>query len=130
MTCSHKPFLKTDACGVWIQGGTFLNSMAFSCTAGTLSYQMAWKAELGIYIVEEDWARWSVRVHKGIINKTLGEANSKVYPTISPCALEAAMYHVWWSFSTVQHYWIRVFNLIYSITGPNIAKNAKTAFFF
>lgn len=39
------------------------------------------------------------------------------------------MYHVWWSCPKVRRFWIRMFNLIYSMTGQNIPRRAKTGLF-
>lgn len=95
---------------------------------------------------EEVWTRWSPLVHKEILNTSLAEANykllsrwdlvrarlAKIYPGASPKCFRGQvgdMFHVWWLCSKVQRFWIRVFNLIYSVTGQIIPKNPKTALF-
>lgn len=36
-----------------------------------------WKTDLGAEIDVEDWSRWSIMVHKGILKTTLAKANYK-----------------------------------------------------
>lgn len=112
------------------------------------SYQTTWEADLGEIVEEEVWTKWSTMVHKGILNTSLAEANYKVlarwylvptrlakfYPGTSPlcfrgCGQEEDMYHVWGSCPKVRRFWIRMFKLIYSVTGQNIPRGAKTGLF-
>lgn len=39
------------------------------------------------------------------------------------------MYHIWWQCPLVTRFWIRVFNLINSVTGVNIRRSPEVALF-
>lgn len=101
-----------------------------------LPYQLSWEADLGETIDENIWSKWSTMVHKGILNTSLVEANykvfsrwylvttriTKIYPDASPhcfrgCGPEGTMLHTWWTCPKIKRFWIRIFNLVYSMTG-------------
>lgn len=88
-------------------------------------------------------------VHKRILNTSLVEANykvlsrwylvlkrlAKIYLNASPvcfrvCGQEGTMLHIWWTCLKVKRFWIRIFNLVYSVTRLNIRKNIKIIIIF
>lgn len=93
-------------------------------TNARLSYQVAWERDLSIIPEVEDWRKWSMRIHKGILNVALIKASCKVhgrwyldperlYPDTSAtcfrgCGQIGSPLHVWWSCPKVCHFWMRV----------------------
>lgn len=108
----------------------------FADQGSKLFYQLAWEADLRETIDEEVCFQWSTMVQKGILNTSLVEANykvlsrwylvptwlAKIYLDASPlcfrgCVQEGSMLHIWWTCPKVKQYWIRIFSLVYSVTG-------------
>lgn len=45
------------------------------------------------------------------------------------CGQVGSMIHIWWLCPKVTRFWIRAFNLIRSVTGPNISRKPESALF-
>lgn len=54
---------------------------------------------------------------------------AKTYPDIltlyfGGCGQKGTMFHSWWTCQKIEHSWIKVFTLIYSVTSVNLTKKA------
>lgn len=107
-----------------------------------------WEQDLNITFDLPDWQDMAYALSKVSINTTLIEANyktllrwyliptrvAKMHPSASPmcfrqCGHVGTMCHIWWQCPNITRFWIRVFNLVNSVTGINIRRSPETALF-
>lgn len=113
-----------------------------------LPYMNQWERGLNATLELSDWQDTAYALSKISINTTLFEANyktllrwylvptrvAKMHPSASPtcfrrCGQMGTMFHVWWQCPVVTRFWIRIFNLVYSVTGVNIRRSLEPALF-
>ena len=95
-----------------------------------------WERDLNLTFDLIEWQDIAYQLSKISINTTLIEANyktllgwylaptrvAKMHPSASPtcfrrCGQLGTMHHIWWQCPIVIRFWIRIFNLINSVTG-------------
>lgn len=113
-----------------------------------LPYMNQWERDLNTTLELSDWQDIAYALSKISINTTLIEANyktllrwylvptrvAKMHPSALPacfrcCGQMGTMFHVWWQCPVVARFWIRIFNLVYSVTGVNIRRSPEPALF-
>lgn len=120
--------------------------MVLTNSSEKLEYMKRWEADLQESIKLDEWYTIAQGATKSIIVTSLIEANNKIImrwymvlaslatfiPEASPrcfrgCGRLGTMYHVWWQCPKVRHYWIRVYNFMYTLTQVNLVKSPRQA---
>lgn len=133
--------------------GLFQGQVSMMCATLTdpttkLPYMNQWEWDLNTTFEMSDWQDIAYILSKVSFNTTLIEANyktllhwylvpirvAKMHSSASPtcfryCGQMGTMYHVWWQCPVVIRFWIKIFNLVYSVIGVNICRSSEPALF-